>query len=102
MLFFVGAYVSHPSVLDTLVLSSTSTHSRASFLCNLRADNNVVCQFPFLFFYSYIWLGRRLDIVGEDNIGLKLVPMRRLRVLRTRRARPCTLATFASPCSVRS
>ena len=54
-------------------------------------------QFPFLFFCSYLWLSRGLDIVGEDNIGLKLVPMRRRRVLRTRRARLCTLATLASP-----
>jgi hypothetical protein len=66
---------------------------------NLRADNNVVCQFPFLFFNSYLWLGRGLDIIGEDNIGLKLVPMRHLCVLRTR---PCTLATLASPGSARS
>jgi hypothetical protein len=72
-----------------------------SELFNLLADNNVVCQFPFLFFYSYLWLGRGLDIVRENNIGLKLVPMRRLRVLRTSRARPCTLATLASPGSAR-
>ena len=38
-----------------------------SELFNLRADNNVVCQFPFLFFYSYLWLGRGLDIDGEDK-----------------------------------
>ena len=37
-----------------------------------------------------------LDIVGEDNMGLKLVPMRRPRVLRIRRPRPCTLATLGS------
>ena len=101
MLFFVGAYVSLPSVLDT---SGTFININLfeSELFDLRADNNVVCQFPFLFFYSYLWLGRGLDIVGEDNIGLKLIPMRRLRVLRTRRARPCTLATFVSPGSTRS
>jgi hypothetical protein len=96
--FFFGAYVSHPSVLDT---SGTfiNINPCESELFNLRADNNVVCQFPFLFFYSYLWLGRGLDIIGEDNIGLKLVPMRHLRVLRTC---PCTLATLASPGSARS
>jgi hypothetical protein len=100
-LFFVGVYISHHSVLDT---SGTfiNINPCESELFNLRPDNNVVCQFLFLFFYSYLWLGRGLDIVGEDNIGLKLVPMRRLDVLRTRYARPCTLATFASPCSARS
>jgi hypothetical protein len=100
-LFFVGAYVHYPSVLDT---SGTfiNINPFESELFNLRADNNVVCQFPFLFFYSYLWLGRGLDVVGEDNMGLKLVPMRRLRVLRTRRARPCTLATLAPLGSARS
>ena len=50
----------------------------------------------FSFLYSDLWLGSGLNTVCEDNIGLKLVPMRRLRVLRTRSARPCTLATLAS------
>ena len=50
----------------------------------------------FSFLYSYLRLGGGLNTIGEDSIGLKLVPMRRLRVPRTRPARPCTLAALAS------
>jgi hypothetical protein len=55
-LFYVGGYVSHPSVLDT---SGTfiNINPSESELFNLRADNTVVCQFPFLFF-SFILIYR--------------------------------------------
>jgi len=55
-LFYVGGYVYHPSVLDT---SGTfiNINPSESELFNLRADNTVVCQFPFLFF-SFILIYR--------------------------------------------
>jgi hypothetical protein len=56
-LFFVGAYVSHPSVLDT---SGTFINIKPceSELFNLRADNNVISvSLSFLLFLFMVKQG---------------------------------------------
>jgi hypothetical protein len=76
-LFYVGGYVSHPFVLDT---SGTfiKINPLESELFKLQCRMSVSSIVSFSFLYSYLSLGGGFNTVGEDGIGLKLVPMRRL------------------------
>ena len=69
MLFFVGAYVSHPSVLDTSVLSSTSTHSRAS---SLIFEQTIMSYVNFPCFVLMVLILLRLGNVSRTSMVLLL------------------------------